>query len=269
MQPLDGSDPQGFELVAASIRADSADLPAFLEVLAVKLADALPGMVVVKRGGGVFSRNRPVSQIDVALDDHRYTAAVRGPSARHLGRARGPRRAAVRRAGAARTPGSPSWAAVSTPSPGAAPSLPRRCGGCWADDASPGHRNDAVGHVLPLLPVVRALDAAGHQVNIASPGAQVGRLARIAGVTAAVPAGPVDDLDDPPPKDRHEARLRWAVQRSWPSTARGWTAPLLDCARAWRPDVVLSEPVEHAGRLVAATLDLPLGRARLGLYATY
>lgn len=79
MQPLDGSDPQGFELVAASIRADSADLPAFLEVLAVKLADALPGMVAVKRSGGVFSRNRPVAQIDVTIDDHRYTAAVRGP----------------------------------------------------------------------------------------------------------------------------------------------------------------------------------------------
>jgi hypothetical protein len=79
MQPVDGSDGQGFELVAASIRADSADLPAFLEVLAVKLADALPGMVVVKRSGGLFARNRPVSQIDVTIDDHRYTATVRGP----------------------------------------------------------------------------------------------------------------------------------------------------------------------------------------------
>lgn len=72
-------DGQGFEMLAASLRADSADLPAFLEVLAGKLTDALPGMVEVKRSGGIFAKKHPVAQIDVALDDRRYTAAVRGP----------------------------------------------------------------------------------------------------------------------------------------------------------------------------------------------
>ncbi len=72
-------DGQGFELLAASLRADSADLPGFLEVLAVKLADALPGMVTVKRSGGLFAKRKPVAQIDVGLDDRRFTAAVRGP----------------------------------------------------------------------------------------------------------------------------------------------------------------------------------------------
>ena len=76
MQPVDG---QRFELVAASLRADSADLPAFLEVLAGKLSDALPGLVQVKRSGGMFARTKPVAQIDVSLDDRRYTATVRGP----------------------------------------------------------------------------------------------------------------------------------------------------------------------------------------------
>lgn len=72
-------DGQGFELLAASLRADTADLPAFLEALAVKLADALPGMVTIKRSGGLFAKFKPVRQIDVSLDDRRYTATVRGP----------------------------------------------------------------------------------------------------------------------------------------------------------------------------------------------
>jgi hypothetical protein len=72
-------DGQGFELLAASLRADSADLPAFLEVLAGKLADALPGMVTVKRSGGLFAKRKPVQQIDVSIGDRRYTALVRGP----------------------------------------------------------------------------------------------------------------------------------------------------------------------------------------------
>jgi hypothetical protein len=70
---------QGFEMLAASLRADSSDLPTFLEVLAGKLADALPGLVTVKRSGGLFAKRKPVASIDVSLDDRRYTATVRGP----------------------------------------------------------------------------------------------------------------------------------------------------------------------------------------------
>jgi hypothetical protein len=79
MELPDGPDPQQFEMLAASMRADTVDLPAFLEALAIKLADALPGLVSVKRSGGVFAKRKPVSQIDVSLDDRRYTASVRGP----------------------------------------------------------------------------------------------------------------------------------------------------------------------------------------------
>ena len=41
----------GFELVAASLRADATDLAAFVEALAVKLEGALPGSVRVERRG--------------------------------------------------------------------------------------------------------------------------------------------------------------------------------------------------------------------------
>ncbi|MDX6229715.1 MAG: hypothetical protein QOI76_3105 [Frankiales bacterium] len=76
MEPADG---QGFEMLAASLRADNADLPTFLEILAGKLADALPGLVTVKRSGGLFAKRKPVAQIDVSVDDRRFTATVRGP----------------------------------------------------------------------------------------------------------------------------------------------------------------------------------------------
>lgn len=78
MTEMDLPDEQGFDLMAASLRADTADLPAFLEALAAKLVDALPGMVSVKRSGGMFAKAHPVSQIEVGLDDRRYSLTVNG-----------------------------------------------------------------------------------------------------------------------------------------------------------------------------------------------
>jgi glycosyltransferase len=48
------------------------------------------------------------------------------------------------------------------------------------------------------------------------------------------------------------------VHTSWPNAARGWAAALLADARQFRPDLVVCEPVEHAGRVVAAALGVPL-----------
>lgn len=63
----------GFELVAASLRADATDLSAFVEALAVKLEGALPGGVrVERRGGGLFSREKRVRRISVSFDETRY-----------------------------------------------------------------------------------------------------------------------------------------------------------------------------------------------------
>ena len=45
-----------FDMVAAGLRADAADLDAFVEALAVKLEGALPGRVTIARQGGLFSR---------------------------------------------------------------------------------------------------------------------------------------------------------------------------------------------------------------------
>lgn len=62
----------GFELLAASLRADAGDTHSFVEALARKLADALPQRVQVERGGGLFSHNHPVRRVAVNLGEWEY-----------------------------------------------------------------------------------------------------------------------------------------------------------------------------------------------------
>ena len=59
-----------FELLAASLRADSRDLDAFLEVLASKLSAAFPDSTRVERKG--FRGGGRVRVVDVELAEHRY-----------------------------------------------------------------------------------------------------------------------------------------------------------------------------------------------------
>jgi hypothetical protein len=63
------------DLLAASLRADAADTGAFVEGLAAKLEDALPGRVSVKRArSGVFGP-RQVTAIAVEAGDQRLELA--------------------------------------------------------------------------------------------------------------------------------------------------------------------------------------------------
>ena len=62
----------GFELLAASLRADAGDSRAFLEALATKLGGALPQRVQVERGGGLFSHAHPVRRLTVNLGEWQY-----------------------------------------------------------------------------------------------------------------------------------------------------------------------------------------------------
>ena len=69
----------GFELLAASLRASGGDLKAFVEVLADKLEQALPGRVTVERRAvRRFSKERRVARIELALGDNRYIAVAGG-----------------------------------------------------------------------------------------------------------------------------------------------------------------------------------------------
>jgi hypothetical protein len=63
-----------FDLDAAGLRADGADLAAYVEVLARKLEDALPGQTQVRRRSkGFLSREKVVDTIEVTLGEFRYT----------------------------------------------------------------------------------------------------------------------------------------------------------------------------------------------------
>jgi predicted nucleic acid-binding Zn ribbon protein len=57
-----------FDLLAASIRADSADLRTYLDVVGAKLADALPGSVTVEREGGLFAKDHRVRKVTLRLE---------------------------------------------------------------------------------------------------------------------------------------------------------------------------------------------------------
>jgi hypothetical protein len=61
-----------FDLVAASLRADSVDIQAFVEALATKLSESFPGRVKVERSGGILRGAKPVRKIVVELGDDRY-----------------------------------------------------------------------------------------------------------------------------------------------------------------------------------------------------
>ncbi|MGD0254233.1 MAG: hypothetical protein ABSB99_01525 [Acidimicrobiales bacterium] len=60
---------EGFELVAAQVRANAADTGTFFRVLASKLADALGDRVKLERSGGLFKRDRSVNGIELDLTD--------------------------------------------------------------------------------------------------------------------------------------------------------------------------------------------------------
>lgn len=70
--PDELGEPLQVELLAASLRADTTDLKAFLEALAVKLEGALPQQTVVTRQSKLFSREHPVREIVVTLGEYQY-----------------------------------------------------------------------------------------------------------------------------------------------------------------------------------------------------
>ncbi len=69
-----GDEALGFDLIAASLRADTADTRAFLNALAAKLEGALPGPTLVERArDGLFSGSTHVRAITVTLPKMKYS----------------------------------------------------------------------------------------------------------------------------------------------------------------------------------------------------
>lgn len=69
----DNADDPGFDLLAASLRADRSDMAAFVEALAVRLQDALPSHChIERRRRGVFARGTRVERVVVELGKRRF-----------------------------------------------------------------------------------------------------------------------------------------------------------------------------------------------------
>jgi hypothetical protein len=70
---------QDFDLDAAGLRADGADLATNVEVLATKLEDALPAQTTVqRRSKKLFGGDKVVSAIEVRLGESRWALTVKG-----------------------------------------------------------------------------------------------------------------------------------------------------------------------------------------------
>ncbi|MCW2570674.1 MAG: hypothetical protein JWO88_732 [Frankiales bacterium] len=66
------------DLLAASLRASSSDLTTFVEVLADKLEDALPGRVqVTRRPTRFLGKQKRVERLQCQLGDQRYLLVAR------------------------------------------------------------------------------------------------------------------------------------------------------------------------------------------------
>jgi hypothetical protein len=78
-EPRVDADAEGFEMVAASLRADAADIPSYVEVLATKLEQALPLQTSVeRRGRGFLSREKRVQRIQVQVGDEVFKLGFSG-----------------------------------------------------------------------------------------------------------------------------------------------------------------------------------------------
>ncbi len=141
-------------------------------------------------------------------------------------------------------------------------------------------------HYLPLVPMVWALQAAGHEVQVASQP----RLSTVITESGAVavPVGPDLDHDEVRARSMRELSLpaipqapvageemtKWQPERR-AKVARVFSVftaysdamldDLLTYARWWRPDLVLFDPTTYAGPLVAAALGVPAVRHTHGV----
>ena len=117
------------------------------------------------------------------------------------------------------------------------------------------------GHLYPLLPLARALDARGHSVA-------VGAAAHFSDVVteAGLAAIPLVGAEISPPSDEYKARQmsRNPLGRGRAAVARyldqgvAEALPLLSAARDWRATVIVRETTAYAGWFAAELTGLPL-----------
>jgi len=145
-------------------------------------------------------------------------------------------------------------------------------------------------HYRPLVPMVWAMQAAGHEVQVASQ-PRLSTVITDSGAVA-VPVGPDLDHDEVRARSMRGLELTAVPQvpavgeemAGWQSDRRAKVAQvfsvftaysdamlddLLSYARWWRPDLVVFDPTTYAGPLVAAALGIPAVRHTHGVDVQY
>lgn len=132
-------------------------------------------------------------------------------------------------------------------------------------------------HFMPAIPLVWALRAAGHDVVFAGQPDVVG-MARGAGLPT-VTIGSLFDAyeflsDLPEGKRPLEAGLGQLPDDRAPMAAVSWimhakylAEPYRDFAALWKPDLILTDPLEYGAILAGAALGVPTVQHRWGLEA--
>lgn len=121
----------------------------------------------------------------------------------------------------------------------------------------------ACGHFFPMVALAWALRSSGHQVLVAGP-RSIAKEARTAGLPSTIvgTASPRDMWADSADPTGHG---NGTVAEFGISIAEHTAEDLLGLAEAWRPDLVLSEPMELTGPMAAAQNGVPLVTHRWGL----
>ena len=118
------------------------------------------------------------------------------------------------------------------------------------------------GHLLPMMPLARAAQRAGHQVlvttgpDLADVTREFGLEFRPTGMTAAevYAAAPNDvTVDALPP----EQRVAFAARYLFGPAALSRAIDLLDIVPAWQPDLVVHDTIELGATIAAETFGVP------------
>src|SRR5919107_3917303 len=120
----------------------------------------------------------------------------------------------------------------------------------------------AYGHLLPMLPLIRAAQRAGHDVRVATGPDLVGPLAaRGLDVHAVGPAFATSwsahEAVWADPGVPEEQKMMDGVVVLFGTPALGRLADLIVMAQRWRPDLVVHEVLELAGPLLGRRLEVP------------
>ncbi|MFF4838308.1 nucleotide disphospho-sugar-binding domain-containing protein [Streptomyces sp. NPDC001315] len=130
-------------------------------------------------------------------------------------------------------------------------------------------------HFTPLVPLAWALRAAGHEVLVAGQPDVLGAVASAGlNATGVGTAFHVQDLlmaglrpGERPLETRTRAELEQmgGPGRVWTTHARYMWQSYLEVAREFRPDLVVSDPLEFSATIVGAVLGVPVVQHRWGV----